>query len=242
MLSMERMELPLRSLAPAFYIRRLFRIYPLSVLTVLFVVALRIPPMPTRPYQWFGWAGFLSNVALAQNLTLSPSILGPLWSLPLEVQMYLFLPVLYFLLKKTRGISTALFLWALAVALAPLQEHFAARLSLLQYAPCFLPGIIAFVLLRYPTLNLPTWGWPLAILTAYGIRLFGFRAGWLACLLLGIAAPQFRDFSWRPLCVAAEKIARYSYGIYLSHVIVFWFSFVFCILIGSVFDYSPALC
>jgi peptidoglycan/LPS O-acetylase OafA/YrhL len=227
MLSMERMTLPSRSPAVTFYVRRFFRIYPLSVFTVLFVVLLRIPPFPTRPYEWLGWPGLLSNLALTQNLTFSPSAIGPLWSLPLEVQMYLFLPFLFLLVKRTKGAPIAFALWGLAVTLAPLQERFLARLSLLQYAPCFLPGIIAFTLLRYATLKLPSWGWLLAILFAYAIRVFGFRAGWVACLLLGIAAPQFRDFTWRPLCVAAERISRYSYGIYLSHVIIFWFSFVY---------------
>src|SRR5438045_2026919 len=47
MMSLERMSARGTSLVSQFYIRRAFRIYPLSILTVCTVAAFHIPAMPT---------------------------------------------------------------------------------------------------------------------------------------------------------------------------------------------------
>lgn len=102
MASLERLDKPdesARSLAYAFWIRRFFRIYPLSVLFVVLVPIFHIPSDPGLIYAWNGIKGFFSNLTLTQNLTYSGDILSPLWSLPLEVQMYLLLPFAYFAIR-----------------------------------------------------------------------------------------------------------------------------------------------
>src|SRR6266850_6458014 len=94
MFSMQRSGQLGLALMKNFYMRRFFRIYPLSVLTVLAAVALHLHAngrgidFGPRP----GSLELISNLFLIQNLTYSPSIVGPLWTLPLEVQMYVFLP------------------------------------------------------------------------------------------------------------------------------------------------------
>lgn len=226
MLSMDRMKVPAATLFKAFYIRRAFRIYPLSIATVLLAVVFTIPPFPIRPYVWPGWYHFASNLLLAQNLTFSPSLIGPLWSLPYEVQMYLLLPPLYLLVKAVPAWWVPVGLWALAVLCAPLQKATISRQSLMQYAPCFLGGVLAFVLASRPAFRLPFWGWPLMIGIAFLIRQIGFQAGWVACLLLGASIPQFAELGDGWLRKAAAWIAKYSYGIYLSHVIIFWIAFI----------------
>lgn len=76
----------------AFYLRRAFRIYPLTMFVVGAIALLRIPSgiVDYRTIQGapLTAGGVLSNLLLIQNLTLTQSILGPLWSLPIEIQMY----------------------------------------------------------------------------------------------------------------------------------------------------------
>src|SRR5215831_12399932 len=85
MYSMDRSALSGFALVKTFYVRRFFRIYPLSVLTVLAAVALQLHAtgrdidFGPRP----GFLELISNLLLIQNLTFSPSIVGPLWTLPL---------------------------------------------------------------------------------------------------------------------------------------------------------------
>src|ERR1700722_3087929 len=83
------------ALFSAFYVRRAFRIYPLSIVAVL---AAMMPPhaLALRPWEW------LSNLALIQNLTFGRDAFGNIWSLPLEVQMYLFLPFIFLLVRRSK--------------------------------------------------------------------------------------------------------------------------------------------
>ena len=160
------------SLSLAFWIRRFFRIYPLSVLCILLVPIFHIPSDPGLIYLWIGIKGFLSNLALTQNLTYSNDILSPLWSLPLEVQMYLMLPFAYFVIRgKQRFRSLAL--WCLSLILALTVPLISQRLNVFLYAPCFTSGIVAFDLMRCQRWNwkLPAWLWPIGILVT--IALFG---------------------------------------------------------------------
>ena len=78
-----------------FYIRRAFRIYPLAMLTVAAALAFKIPPHFERVYTHPTAREIWQNLSLVENLFHSPDIIGPMWSLPLEVQMYLVLPLLF---------------------------------------------------------------------------------------------------------------------------------------------------
>lgn len=219
-------RLPAQDRALRFYVRRVFRIYPLSILVVSAVVLLRIPSFPTRVYQWPGWPDVVANLMLVQNLTLTPSVLDPLWSLPYEVQMYLLLPPLFFWVTHPRAPAPVL-IWFLAVVLALVQEGTtAARLDLARYAPCFVAGVVAFAQERRTGARLHWLGWPVVIAMAFALRQLGLEVGWLGCLLLGMSVGRFRqvDVGW--IRRSAEWIARYSYGIYLAHLVVFWVAFV----------------
>ena len=114
MYSMQRSGLHGMALVKNFAIRRVFRIYPLSILAVLTAVALHLHAdgrgisFGPRP----GAVEFVSNLLLIQNLTFSDSIIGPLWSLPIELQMYLLLPILF--LWRKRSFWKLIFLWGLS--------------------------------------------------------------------------------------------------------------------------------
>ena len=168
MLSMERLGLTGSSLYMAFLIRRIFRIYPLSVLAVLLVVACEIPSISwLGGYARPGWTEFLSNIFLTQNITHSGSVISVLWSLPFEIQMYAALPVLYLLMRRFPSVRTAWLMWLAGVAIAGLEymvrNRSGASYLLTRYFPCFLAGILAWRMVTTRRVRLPGMLWILVL-------------------------------------------------------------------------------
>ena len=238
MLSLERLHLTSWRLFTLFYIRRAFRIYPLSIVTVLAMLAACAPDFPNRHYSWPGSLTLLSNLALMQNLTRSASYPAVLWSLPYEIQMYIVLPILFLLLRRFSAWWVPLCLWSFDVALIVLMSklHIRGISFLLQFTPCFLGGVIGYRLWSTATRSrLGFWGWPIAITSCVVLRVFARTtsishaitlSAWFSCLFLGLAVPQFRELGPGWIRSFAAKVAKYSYGIYLSHSAVFWIAFV----------------
>jgi peptidoglycan/LPS O-acetylase OafA/YrhL len=226
MQSMQRSGLNGTALVKNFYTRRFFRIYPLSVFAVLAAVALHLhangrglAPGPRPQLLELG-----SNLLLIQNLTYSDSIVGPLWSLPIEVQMYLVLPLLF--LWKKRTVWGLLILWVICGYAGHWPQVLPALgwFTLLLYIPNFLPGVMAFTSTGKPII--PSYLWLpflLALCTVYGL-IPSRRIGGVLCLLLGFAITRFREVSFGPLKTIAKWIATYSYGIYLAHSFCIWFA------------------
>ena len=52
-------------------------------------------------------------------------------------------------------------------------------------------------------------------------------ADYTMCLVLGGLIPCFRDMRSSPLTGISHAVAKYSYGTYLFHVPVMWFSFFY---------------
>jgi len=216
-----------------FLVRRAFRLYPLSILCVLLVFALHVPTMPFHhDFAWHGWGALLSNLALTMNLTFTAPVLGPLWSLPIEAQMYVALPLIFMLLGPARSPRIALALWALACAAAWVQPTLSDRANVIGFAPCFMAGVIAYTLSCGGAGRLSSLWWIpflLAALCGYAIVQNFLTGGpynrplsWVFCLAIGLAIPGFRDTTATSLKAAASHIARYSYGIYLFHCIALW--------------------
>ncbi len=223
MFSLERSRLDGLPLVFSFYVRRAFRIYPLSIFCVLLVYFIRYRPDPDLPFVHWTWThtDLFANLTLAQNLFQVRDFLSVLWTLPLEVQMYIFLPVL-FIVFRSRSVRPVLLLWLASIPLALLQHHYAPRLNLFSFAPCFLAGVISWRLHAPKRDRLPGWLWPVCIPAVSLIWLFGaprhqlyFR--WVFCLILGFTIPFFAEISFSGVRVVANIIAKYSYGIYLTH-------------------------
>jgi peptidoglycan/LPS O-acetylase OafA/YrhL len=197
----------------AFYLRRAFRIYPLSIVAVLLAMIPPHAPSLSR-IEW------ISNLALIQNLTFSRNAFGSIWSLPLEVQMYVFLPFIFLLARRSKTIWPLLGLFVASVPLALWQPYHVARASVLSFVPAFLPGVIAYWLFKRGQQRLPSWGVPIAIgLITAGVMIhpgWTFPA-WSACLALGLLIPLFRPISNHWVNRITFHVAKYSYGIYLSH-------------------------
>jgi peptidoglycan/LPS O-acetylase OafA/YrhL len=247
MYSMDRRPLSGWPLLKNFATRRLFRIYPLSILAVVVALSLHLDSDINGIHglsrgEFPGIVSAASNLLLIQNLTGAKSIVNVLWSLPFELQMYALLPFFFLWIHKSASRSKSLCwpllaIWAFSVAAAAMQPRVPAlsRFSVLVFIPNFLPGVIACTLPRRP--RLPSLLWPLFILTlvvAFAARP-ALSTGWILCLLLGLMIPLFREMQLGWLRWIANRIATYSYGIYLSHQFSLW------IVFGPLASHSPAL-
>ena len=216
-----------------FMVRRVFRLYPLSILCVLLAVAFGVastPDMNSVPRP--GWGVILSNLTLTVDLFNYPVVLMPLWTLPIELQMYVAMPFIFMMLGTARNPRVALGLWILAAALAWTQPFFARWLPVVDFGPCFIAGTVAYSLTGLYTKRIPSFLWiPFLLTLLYGFVIIQQDAPegyanmplqWILCLVLGLAIPLFHDSRLAAVNYVASRIARYSYGIYLFHTIALW--------------------
>ncbi len=224
----------------SFYIRRAFRIYPLAIASVAIYVVFALPSSisilgVSGPAVPLNAVTLATNLTLTQNLTGSPNIVGQLWSLPLEVQMYLLLPLCFLIARRSAmamaGLVGALVVMGLVVHWSGIPGIW--RLSMFEFGPCFAGGVLAYhVARRGKGPRAPAWMWPLTILAAGALFVASGATsaepyrGWLPCLFLGAAIPFFRDAADSAITRAAHRICDVSYGLYLLHVVVQWIAFV----------------
>ena len=198
-----------------FYLRRAFRIYPLSILTVISASLLGMARL--------SGTDLALNLALVMNLRPGTIIaITPLWSLPYEVQMYLLLPALFIFARR----ATWKAFMALLVAVAGLAAVAPPALDIFSYFGCFYGGILAYRLMSWPARRviLPAWILPALLVVMTAGFVLSRRSAWVPlrwtlCLILGAALPHVRAMRIGSLSRAAKTIATYSYGIYLGH----WF-------------------
>jgi peptidoglycan/LPS O-acetylase OafA/YrhL len=232
MQSLERQD-QTRPLFVPFMIRRLFRIYPLSVFVIIVILVFRIPQHVMVLGHFQGWnyrfTDVASNLMLTQCLwNLSGSIINPMWSLSYEMQMYVLLPVIY-LLVKDASFAKTIGIWAVAVGLSMAVCASVAHTTLFTYTPCFMSGVVAYKMQQKKIGNfLNPWFWLafLALLTFLFIALLrgpiSVGQWWIASALIGFAVPFFKQCSWKAALGPANLIARYSYGIYVAHYFCMW--------------------
>lgn len=210
-----------------FYIRRAFRIYPLWLVVLVFSIAVQLPTSPAFAPQFrflhVGFREFLYNAFLVFNIWGGARLIGASWSLPVEMQMYIVLPLLFFFMKHNRALWPLILLEALAIVTAKSVDPPLAG-DLLFYTPCFLPGAIAYMGFKKFTPRLPAWLFPiwlLSLVESFNVhashKQSSLRSIWLFALILGMSLPLFKQINWRPLALTVHMIARYSYGIYLCH-------------------------
>lgn len=96
-----------------FYIRRTLRIFPIYYLTLFVLYLINEPPV-RRTIGWL--ALYASNIYIAKNATWMGTV-DHLWSLAVEEQVYLFMPMLLFLTPRNWVMPTALLMLVGSVAL-----------------------------------------------------------------------------------------------------------------------------
>lgn len=247
MYSMERRPLAGWPLLKNFATRRLFRIYPLSILAVVVALSLHLDSDINGIHglsrgEFPGIVSVASNLLLVQNLTGAKSIVNVLWSLPFELQMYALLPFLFLWIHKKANRSERLLwpllaIWIVSVVAAAAQSriHAFSHLSILAFIPCFLPGVIAYTLPQRPRFASRLWPLFIVVLAVTFTAHPTLSAGWILCLLLGLMIPLFHEIQSRSLCWIGNRIATYSYGIYLSHQFCLW------VVFGPLASHAPAL-
>ena len=216
-----------------FYIRRIFRIYPLSITAVLVAVVTRWPlsPPPGLVFEFYhrsaGLRAILFSLLLVQDLHGGNTIMGVLWTLPHEVEMYVLLPFLFFFVRKNFSLWPLLLVWVLA---ADYLCNAANNMYLFPVAiPHFLAGVMAYIGFRKWKPVLPMWS--LGILLAVLLLGYTARPGWVSgifvTLPLGLMLPLFRQIRTSWIAETSKQIAKYSYGIYIVHpfclVVCFYF-------------------
>lgn len=214
-----------------FYIRRVFRIYPLSTLAVLAALILHVDSdvngIPGLSHASLpGNMTIISNILLVQNWISAKSIVNVLWSLPFELQMYVFLPLIFFWIARERRLWVLISAWILSVCAAEAQIHLFAYgpTSLLRFVPNFLPGVIAYSMRTRASVK--SLAWPVFIVTLILIytQYPTDEMGWVLCLTLGLGISRFAEISTSWIRYASNRIATYSYGIYISHQFTIWLS------------------
>lgn len=206
-----------------FYVRRVFRIYPLAVLAILLAVASHAP-VAGGPYKYFHaepvtFSVLWPNLLFIQDTIRRPVIHGVTWSLGPEVYMYVLLPCLFFYIQRVQRIWPLVLLWALTVLIdrplfpAGTGNPFPALI------PDFLGGVIAYVGFNRRKPILPFWAFPLFLALLFGafMSIKGARADWYVCLLLGLLLPSFHQMESGRLRRISFVVATYSFGIYLFH-------------------------
>jgi peptidoglycan/LPS O-acetylase OafA/YrhL len=226
----------------AFMTRRCFRIYPLSmfVVTVVFFAKL-----PVSHIDNFGAtvgqhasAEFLPSLLLVQNFVRFDQILGPLWSLPYEVQTYCLFPMIYLALRRFKSAKILIFAWAMLATLdhviAPhIAKHgnlsrFVTIPDLLSSFLLFLAGLYAYKEMQTSRPVLRFWTLPALLGFACVVWLFSYDNAKciFVSLCLGLALPYIHNCEIETLNRACAWIAKYSYGIYLIHDPAIWLGFV----------------
>jgi peptidoglycan/LPS O-acetylase OafA/YrhL len=209
-----------------FYIRRFFRIYPLSITCIGVVLFFGIPAMTWRSTDPITWKVVASNLLLVQNIWTKQSVLGPLWSLPYEVQMYLVLPLLHRFARRNRPVLGLFALTGFFCSVGTLLAATSGHLNMAAYIPCFLAGVLCYALERSQRQVIPAFLWPWWVLTliiCYCVANLGspnplFWVGWIYCLVLGCSANLFCESQNTYVNGLFRRIATYSYGLYLWHV------------------------
>jgi peptidoglycan/LPS O-acetylase OafA/YrhL len=235
MLSMHRS--PTAHLAQSFFIRRAFRIYPLCWATILLSLGTGLTDEAAGGFHSLGWFGVSVNVLLVHNIVRRySSVIGPLWSLDWEVQMYLVLPLFFFVLRRFDRLRVVFGIWlgSALLAVAATQPALPRAFHGAIFPPMFIAGMVSYKLLVRRDANersrsLPAWGWPLLIAGLFALQslLMGARsfessegaaldAG--ICITLALAIPAFKQLSTHWIVLPAQQIAKYSYSIYLLHI------------------------
>ncbi len=226
----------------AFMTRRCFRIYPLSIFVVSVIFFTKLPVSHLGSFVTtigqHASAEFVPSLLLVQNFFRFDQILGPLWSLPFEVQIYCLFPMVYLALRRFDSAKILVFAWALLAAvdhvIAPhIAKHgnlgaFITIPDMLFYFLLFLAGLYAYKEMQTSRRVVQFWALPtlLAIVCIVWSLSYDNTKCLFISLCLGLALPYIQSCRAWMVNRISGWVAKYSYGIYLLHHPAIWLAFV----------------
>ena len=256
-----------------FYRRRFFRIVPLyALLGVLYATALRAGGrnwggtswhwLFDNPIPWSAFPLFLQNVAMSFRGSFDPLVLGVTWSLAVEEQFYLTLPLLVRFVPRKRLVHVLVAIAVLAPVWRTLSLCFLPRGGIVGYvsmpmrADSLLAGVFTAILIR----TKDAWaiveqrrGWlkvAVLVLAAAGLCAMAFNATGIGSPLMStVGCSGLALFYALVLLLALSgpsgRLSRFlrgrwlgalgeiAYGTYLLHVAIIGICF------GLIFGWSP---
>jgi peptidoglycan/LPS O-acetylase OafA/YrhL len=234
MYSLDRLQASAKSVVWRFYVRRWFRIYPLAIASIALVLIAHVPSSTWKPGTILTRKIIIANLFLVQNVVGKGEVLGPLWSLPYEVQMYVVLPILFFLAIRRKGYMYIASLLIASWIGGAIFHWKTGHLNLAAYIPCFLSGVLCYALRKIITPRISAVLWPLFLLVlicsfcAYNGQneLPSFGSGWVFCIVLGLGINLFHNSKAMWFNHIASTVALYSYSIYLLHIPILYLIFL----------------
>ena len=206
-----------------FYIQRIFRIYPLSIFSVLFFFYIYF--LETNSFNLYK---FICNIFLIQNLTLNNSLPEVLWSLPYEVQMYIFLPFIFLFTKYKDSKKKIIILWTFFIIFLLFLKYYKFQYlyDIFHFFPIFFSGIFGFAFYNKNNKKLNCkyiFLYIFLIIIIYPIlvnaKISENLLGVIFFTPLGWLIAKSKDSSNNFINAVCKKIANYSYSIYLFHLL-----------------------
>jgi len=238
-----------------FYLRRFHRIFPLYYFWLAIYAALGLTVFPNLPDSikatWSGWrpllvyALFVQNLVSKQIVGISAAWLGPLWSLAVEEQFYLLMPLAVRFLHKRRLaqllVATVLLSPALRVVVSKWYSHADQFVATPLRADGLAMGVLLALALREQTCRRlitrnPKWLYVIIAMFVVGILCLAPRAfapgGRSAVWVFSVLDPLFAAIIllalvrpggwWAYFCrqTALRNLGVVSYCIYVIHLAV----------------------
>lgn len=208
----------------SFYIKRIFRVYPLSITAVIIYYIINSEKEISIKL-------LISNIFLIQNLVFfedlpgEKSVPGILWTLPYEIQFYILLPFIFNMLKK--NYNKIIYLYIFTIIFILINKYFNTPLfNIFKYLPCFLSGIIGYIYKSKVKLNI----FYLLFFIFLSIIILPLVAakniipsniiGVVFCFVLGLLVSNSREVKNKFAVLISRLIAKYSYGIYIFHIFI----------------------
>lgn len=217
-----------------YLVSRFLRIYPLY----LFLLLLALPVLYYEDAGFFQLESirdyilfWLTNLGLFGQYLYGKSILVPAWSLDLEVQFYVLLPLLFYVLKQKKHFIYLFIVSSVAALLIYWFEVPVLNRTVLYFLPFFLLGILMYLFDWKFSKSVVRWSWMITlgiVLLHYVFPNHTVQAKnsmyneWLNCGLAVLLVPFIAHNVKQKSDALDQTLGGLSYTVYLFHWVLIW--------------------